>query len=153
MEVKVTVQGSNDWDEFFSLNPALDQPMVRGWVAEGVIEGAAFVGNGFEIISRESGNCCIQVGRWQLFVSDDPDLIFKDLVTMLEAIANHQPPLKEFPVTVGLCSALLLLIPASVPIYIEIMESDLKKRGATDVHIEYIGFGSFKVRCRHPKLK
>ena len=62
MEVKVTVQGSNDCDEFFSLNPALDQPMVRGWVAEGVIEGAAFVGNGFEIISRESGNCCIQVG-------------------------------------------------------------------------------------------
>jgi hypothetical protein len=153
MEVKVTVQGSNDWDEFFSLNPALDQPMVRMWVAEGVIKGAVLAGNGCEIISRESGNCCIQVGKWQLFVSDDPDLIFKALVTMFASIINEQPPLNEFPVTVGLCSALLLLIPASQPLYREIMESDLKRRGATDVHIEYIGFGSFKVRCRHPKLK
>jgi nucleoid DNA-binding protein len=63
-------------------------------------------------------------------------------------IVNNEIPIWAFTVR----GNLLTMLPAASRLYMEILEEDLTKRGATDIEVKCAGFNKFSVKCRHPRM-
>ena len=64
------------------------------------------------------------------------------------AIVNNEIPIWAFTVK----GNLLTMLPTAPKLYMEILEEDLTKRGATDIEIKRAGLNKFSVKCRHPRM-